>query len=149
MVAIVRNRAWMNWALVILAGLAGIWFGWYLTPSPPPPRIAIKAIDVHPLANAHGTLLQITTMYNNTGCDQILLARFLLNTRPVPSIALPQQQGPTVLPVTDNRIIEKLSLGFSLHEGQWHMFSVVSCYVDGEVMPDSTVSPTALFEIGA
>lgn len=122
-------------------------FGWRLAPDRPSPRIVIEHIGVEPLRGERGTILRITTGYKNSGCDQILLARFLLNTKPTPSIALPQRQGPVILPASGNMIVENVPLGFPLRGGQWHMFSVVSCYVDGSVIPDATVSPTALFEI--
>ena len=143
-----RRMRISHWALVLVTLLVGIWGGWYFAPLPPAPRIVIRTIDVDPVEDANGTLLQITTTYDNSGCDQILLARFLLNTKPTPSIALPQKQGPTVLPANDNRSVEQLSIGFRLGEGQWHLFSVASCYVDGEAVPNATVSPTALFNIG-
>ena len=137
------------WASVRLMGalLLGLLLGWYLAPVPPDPKIVITRIDVQPVTNESGTVLTITTRYQNRGCEQILLARFLLNTRPTPSIALPQQHGPTVLPPGANELIETVSLDFALHAGQWHMFSVASCYVAGLPVPDSTVSPTALFDV--
>jgi hypothetical protein len=131
---------------VALAAVAGGW--WLLSGPKPPPNIRILGVGVIPVERNGGTRLHITTRYSNTGCTQILLARFLLNTRPTPSIALPQQQGPTVLPAKSTELIEDIDLNFTLGTGEWHLFSNAVCYSDGDPIPSAAVSPTALFDQG-
>lgn len=137
-------RKVVGFAIVLLFVM---FVGWYMMPGAAAPSIEIEDVKVSPSDSNHGTILQVTTKYINRGCDQILLARFLMNTRPVPSIALPQQQGPVVLPPDQSVVIETIDVGFDLYPGTWHMFSVASCYVDKRALPSSTVSPTALFDI--
>lgn len=131
----------------IIAGLGALAAGWWLFLSPPAgPTIKVLAVEVVPTDLPSGTHLNVTTKYENTGCSRILLARFLINTQPVPSFALPQQQGPTVLPASQNELVEEIDLNFPLGAGHWHLFTNVVCYNNGDPVPAAVVSPTALFD---
>jgi hypothetical protein len=141
-------RLW--WVATTLMVGAAVAAGWWIAPKPgpdAPPQILISDVQVAPLVSHTGTDLHIATVYTNTGCDRILLARFLINTHPTPSIALPQQQGLSTLPPDKNQMLETVSLGFDLAKGQWHLFSQATCYVDGKPLANAIVSPTALFEV--
>lgn len=133
----------------VAMAVLGFGLGWIMQPPPPDPVVQIKNVRVAPMTVDGVTHLRITTAYSNTGCTQVLLTRFLLNTRPAPSIALPQQQGPSILPVDKHEFIEDVTISFTLTEGQWHLFSVASCYLNGDPVPAATVAPTALFDIAA
>lgn len=142
------RRMRMFIAPVVMASL-GFAAGWSLQPPPPDPVVQIKSITVMPTlfdANTK-TRLHITTRFSNSGCTQTLLTRFLLNSHPAPSVALPQHHGPTVLPIGEEEIIEDVLLDFPLTHGTWHLFSVASCYLNGDPVPAATVAPTALFDI--
>jgi hypothetical protein len=137
-------------AIPVVMLLLGAVVGYLLGPSAgvPDPTVRITGVMVEPAGPASGPArLRITTHYSNSGCTQVLLARFLINSHPAPSIALPQQQGPAILPVDENVYVEDLALDFPLTRGTWHMFSVASCYRDGELLPSATVAPTALFDV--
>lgn len=138
-----------RFAIPALMAVLGFGLGWIMQPPPPDPVVQIKNVRVEPVTVEGATHLRITTAYSNTGCTQVLLTRFLLNTRPAPSIALPQQQGPSILPIDKNEFIEDVTISFTLTEGQWHLFSVASCYLNGDPVPAATVAPTALFDIEA
>jgi hypothetical protein len=132
-------------AMLLLGGVVGYLLG----PRPATPVIQIKAVEVRSQPEGDQTRLYITTHYTNTGCTKVLLARFLINSHPAPSISLPKQEGPTILPVDGTEIAEEVVLGFSLTEGTWHMYSVASCFQNGEPVPAATVAPTALFDVDA
>lgn len=139
---VARFPFWYVVALVLGTGLVA----WIYAPRPKPPGVEIRSVKVEPhYVEKGGTVLRMTTRYDNDGCDQIILARFLINSMPSPPIVLPQMQGPTVLPKDRHEITEEVPLAFDLTKGQWHLFSVASCYLEHEA--SATVSPTALFEI--
>lgn len=131
----------------VAMAVLGFALGWLMQPAPPDPVVQIKNVTVEPVSVGGETHLRITTSYTNTGCSQVLLTRFLLNTKPAPSVALPQQQGPTILPVDHDELVEDVTLAFTLTEGTWHLFSVASCYLNGDPVPAATVAPTALFDV--
>lgn len=127
--------------------LVAIIIGWYFTKQPVRPHIAIHSIDVFPeKTGVDGTVLRITTRYENQNCIQILLVRFLMNSHS-PSIALPQQKGPTILPRDKTEVVETVHIGFDMSKGEWHLFSVASCYAGNDSEPTAAVAPTSLFTI--
>ena len=132
--------------------LVGFGIGWWVHPHPPPPDAIIKitGVDVRVIQTTDpgdGTKLRISTRYRNTGCERVLLARFLVNSHPMPAIVLPRQHGVSVLPVDQDHVDEYVLLDVRLTEGDWNLFSVASCYRKDDPMPAADVAPGALFDV--
>lgn len=140
------RHPWAKWVYIVIAALAVV-AGWVLFYQPFEPSIRIRKVQVQALTRAPGTRLVITTDYANTGCERIMLSRFIMNTDPNSARILPAQQGATLLPKEQTRIVENVPLIHDLSKGEWHLFTVATCYVANEPVPVATVSPTSLFMV--
>lgn len=132
-------------AACVLVG--GALIGLYLAYQPFEPSIRIRNVRVQAFTKEPGTKLIITTDYANKGCERIMLSRFIMNTDPASARILPAQQGSTLLPNDKTQIVERVPLNHDLGKGEWHLFTVATCYIAKEPVPVATVSPTALFVV--
>lgn len=135
--------------ITMIAALFGFGLGWWVSHHDPlgAGNIKITGVDVRIIRTtdvSDGTKLRIVTMYENIECEQVLLSRFLIHAPPTPTIVLPRQLGPTVLPIDESQIDEYVYLDDKLTKGPWHLFSVASCYRKKDPLPSADVSPVAL-----
>ena len=139
--------------VAVVAVLVGFAVGWFAQLHQQVPEQAIKIITVNVRSIGTsdvggGTKLRILTRYTNTGCEQVLLTRFLINSlTDQPAISLPRQHGIAILPIDKDEVDEYVILDMKLTGGRWHLFSVASCYRHDDPIPASDVAPIALFDV--